>query len=162
MGILFDYFQNKKEITRSTVMANEQLQEVDMTAGTGSASGISFNQRFLMTNGRVRTNPGCLNPKILYPVGPVDPDVHSILFCPVHQETLLTVLAKHIDNQVLRILVQTIHTTYRSAYVQSSAKIPPLFLGNGPCGNINHIDVSRSYEDTKKGMVTEKMGKELA
>ena len=152
-------------MTRAIVIANEQVQEVEMTTGIGSASDISFNRRFLMTNGRVRTNPGCLNPNILYPMGPIDPDVHSIMFRPINQDTLLTfltVFANHTDTQGGTDFSADYPYYLQKHLREIFGKEATSIFGNGPCGNINHIDVSRSYEDTKKGMITEKIGKELA
>ena len=80
------------------VNAFNKAEEVEMLSGIGQAPGISFNRRFLMTDGRVRMNPGRLNPKIVRPAGPVDPRVHFVLFRPAGQSgyhASLTVFASH-------------------------------------------------------------------
>ncbi len=51
-----------------------------MVSGTGKAPGLSFNRRYLMTDGRVRCNPGGSHPRIVAAAGPVDPDLHFVLF----------------------------------------------------------------------------------
>ena len=86
------------KMIESIVIANNRLQEAEITGGVGYAPGISFNRRYLMTDGRVRFNPGNLNPKNVRPVAPVDPDVHFALFKPLNNDSFnasLTVFASH-------------------------------------------------------------------
>jgi len=152
-------------ITNAIITANSQLREVEYVSGKGEAYGLSFNRRFLMTNGRVLFNPGILNPKIVKPAGPVDPDVHFILFKPAGENeysSSLTVFANHTDTYG--------GTNYCADYpffLQQSLKeifgehFISLF-GNGTCGNLNHIDVTKRSQATEKGMITKKIGTELA
>ncbi len=141
-------------MTESIVRAKEQLQEVELTTGIGHAPGISFNRRFLMTDGRVRTNAGRMNPKIVYPVAPADPDVHFVLFSPVSEKNFsasLTVFASHYARG------GTEYSADYPYYLQNSLKeifgeqIISVF-GAGTCGDINTIDVSRSDPDAREGM----------
>ena len=48
--------------------------------GKGREDGVSFNRRFFMKDGTVGWNPGKLNPNIVRPAGPIDPDVPVVLF----------------------------------------------------------------------------------
>jgi hypothetical protein len=85
-------------ITEAIITAFNNTGEVELMTGIGQAPGISFNRRYLMTDGRVRFNPGRNNPKIVSPAGPVDPDVNFILFKPKNQNNYsasLTVFASH-------------------------------------------------------------------
>jgi hypothetical protein len=152
-------------MTEAIVSANKNLRATEMISGKGKAEGISFNRRYLMTDGRVRFNPGYLNPGIVKPAGPVDPDVHFVMFRtpdePVYSHSL-TVFADHTDTEG--------GSEFSADYPHFlQARLKEIFgeqiisvFGNGPCGNVNHIDVSRPPEATRRGMITEKIGKTLA
>ena len=43
-------------------------------------TALSFNRRFHLKDGTVRFNPGVLNPEIVRPAGPIDPDLPFMLF----------------------------------------------------------------------------------
>jgi neutral ceramidase len=47
----------------------------EVGSGFGHEPSISFNRRFLMRDGTQVTHPGKLNPEIVRPAGPIDPDV---------------------------------------------------------------------------------------
>lgn len=152
-------------MTEAIVTADRNRAETEMTIGTGQATGISFNRRYLMTNGRVRFNPGYLNPDIAKPMGPVDPQVHFVLLRPAGKNehtAALTVFAEHTDTEG--------GTRYSSDYpFYLQQQLAGIFgagfisvFGNGPCGNINHIDVERPEDSTRQGVITEKIGVSLA
>lgn len=152
-------------MTEAIVTASRQAQEIELTTGVGHATGISFNRRFLMTNGRVRFNPGYLNPQIVRPVGPVDSAVHFILFRPIAQAAFcasLTVFANHTDTEG-GIETSADYPFYLQERVREifGEQIVSIF-GAGACGDINHIDVSRPGGATEKHVITERIGKELA
>lgn len=51
------------------------LHAAEVGWGKGHEPSVSFNRRFLMKDGRQVTHPGKLNPDIVAPAGPIDPDV---------------------------------------------------------------------------------------
>ncbi len=152
-------------LTNAIITANNQLEETEFVSGIGRAHGLSFNRRFLMTNGRVRFNPGVLNPKIVKPAGPIDPDVHFILFKNTGEteyNSSLTVFANHPDTyggnnycaDYPYFLQQNMKEIFGEHFIS--------LFGNGTCGNLNHIDVTKSRQATEKGMITKKIGAVLA
>ena len=62
-------------IADSVQMANHRLQEAQIGIGMGHEDRLTFNRRFWMKDGTVRTNPGYKNPDIVRPAAPIDPDV---------------------------------------------------------------------------------------
>jgi hypothetical protein len=129
-------------ITQSIIQAANNLNEVEIISGTGQAPGISFNRRYLMTDGRVRFNPGRNNPDIVRPAGPSDPVVSFVLFKEPGQNNFLSSL-----------------TVFSSHYVRGgtafSADYPSFMqerfnelygdkhlsvFGLGPCGDVNTSD----------------------
>lgn len=145
--------------------ARAAARPVKLYAGIGRQAGLSFNRRFQMKEGPVRFNPGVLNPNIVRPAGPIDPDVGILLFRHGDDNrplASLTVFALHLD---------TVGGTEYSAdypyYLEESLRqalgerFVSLF-GNGTCGDINHIDVSRPRPRLKRHEETQRIGEALA
>ena len=110
---------------------------------------LSFNRRFHLQDGTVRFNPGVLNPQIVRPAGPIDPDLPFLLFTKDKKPAgSLTVFALHADTVG--------GTEYSADYPgQLAGELRREFgdgftsiFGTGTCGDINHIDVSgvRRYD----------------
>ena len=136
-------------ITKAIILANNSTKEVEIISGKGQAHGISFNRRYLMTDGRVRFNPGRNNPKVVRPAGPVDPDVSFVLFRPRGQKkysSSLTVFSSHYVRG---------GTEFSSDYPYfMQLRFKELFgnqhlsvFGLGPCGNINTVDFNGPVEN---------------
>ena len=70
-----------KRIVQALNQARAAAQPVALHASVVlQKETISFNRRFLMKDGTVRFNPGFLNPDIVRPVGPNDPEVGVVVF----------------------------------------------------------------------------------
>ncbi len=127
--------------------AQAALAPVTLHAGTAEQEGLSFNRRFHMKDGTVRFNPGKLNPEIVRPAGPIDPEVGLLLLRRAEdREPLgaLTVFALHLDT-VGGTEFSADFPYYLSETLQKQwgADFVSLFA-NGTCGDLNHIDVSHS------------------
>ncbi len=141
-----------ERLVRVIADAQSARRPVAVSAGVARQEGLSFNRRFHMkSGGPVRFNPGKLNPDILRPAGPINPDVGLLLFCDADGRPLgsLTVFALHLD---------TVGGPEYSAdypyYLQRSlrAGLGEGFVSvfaNGTCGDINHVDVS--HDRPQKG-----------
>jgi neutral ceramidase len=144
-------------------LAFNTRQPAVIRSGIGHEDGISFHRRFLMKDGTVKFNPGVMNPDIVRPMGPIDPDV-GILFIesmdgiPI---ALLLNFALHLD---------TIGGTEISAdFPYFMGKLLKklfgedlmVFFGFGTCGNVNHINVNNP-ERLKGYERAERVGHALA
>src|SRR5262245_36283068 len=134
-----------ERIVEAIAQAQAGAQPVKVSAGITEQRGLSFNRRFHMTDGSVRFNPGKLNPDIVKPAGPIDPEVDVVLLKSpddVRSRAALTVFPLHLD---------TVGGTEYSAdypfYLERGLRkalgneFVSLF-GNGTCGDINHVDVT--------------------
>lgn len=68
----------QKEIVEAVCAADKSRAEARCGVGKGIEDKVAFNRRFRMKNGLSYTHPGQLNPNIIEPAGPVDPEVGVI------------------------------------------------------------------------------------
>jgi hypothetical protein len=147
-------------IAQAVDTAWKALAPVKLKAGTARETRLAFNRRFHMKDGSVRFNPGALNPDIVRPAGPVDPEVGILLVEPAAGGAPLaglTVFAMHLDTKG-----GTEYSADYPYYLETALQqaLGPRFIslfGAGTCGDINHIDVSK--RDRPR---TEDLGKALA
>jgi sugar phosphate isomerase/epimerase len=127
--------------------ANASTRAVALAAGIAQQRDLSFNRRFHMKDGTVRFNPGVKNPDIVRVAGPIDPDVGIVMLREAGREGRglagLVSFALHLDTvggtqyaaDYPYYLEQTLRETLGDDFV--------LLFGTGPCGDINHIDVTK-------------------
>jgi hypothetical protein len=134
-----------QRVAEAITQAHTAAAPVTITAGTALQRGLSFNRRFHMRDGSVRFNPGKLNPDIVRPAGPIDPEVGLVHFKSRDGDRplgSLTVFALHLDT-VGGTEYSADYPFYLERSLRQSAgnEFVSLF-GNGTCGDINHVDVT--------------------
>ncbi|HZV36365.1 MAG TPA: neutral/alkaline non-lysosomal ceramidase N-terminal domain-containing protein [Verrucomicrobiae bacterium] len=133
------------QLVKVVVAAQKKLQPATLEAGIAQLPGLAFNRRYYMKDGTVRFNPGILNPNIVGPAGPTDPDVSMLIVKNRDGQAMggLTVFAMHCDSiggtqysaDYPYYIQQTLRSNFGPAYISA--------FGAGTCGNINHLDVSK-------------------
>ena len=68
-----------ERVVKVIAAAQANLRPAQVQAGIATQPGLAFNRRYWMKNGKVVFNPGQLNPDIVRPAGPTDPDVGILL-----------------------------------------------------------------------------------
>ena len=104
---------------------------------------LSFNRRFFMKDGTVGWNPGKLNPEIIRPAGPVDPEVGVVYFETPDKQPQLTCVnfAMHPDTTGgTRVSADYMGALSRCLAAHKGPAMLTLFA-NGTCGNLNHVNV---------------------
>ncbi|MBN2314348.1 MAG: TIM barrel protein [Sedimentisphaerales bacterium] len=148
------------KIVRAIKKADSKAKPVRLEAGSTEQHGLSFNRRFHMKNGTVRFNPGVLNPDIVQAAGPIDPEV-GIVFVRKADGSNVNVamvnFALHLDT-----IGGTMYAADYPYYLEQSlrekyGKRLVCLFGTGPCGDINHIDVTN-----KERLKTDYIGRTLA
>lgn len=66
------------QVVAAVTEAHGRAAEARLGVGRGTEDTVAFNRRFFMKNGISYTHPGQLNPDIIRPAGPVDPEVGVI------------------------------------------------------------------------------------
>ncbi len=131
------------KIAQSVKLADAKLGSVRVSAAIGREESLAFNRRFFMKDGTVGWNPGKLNPNIVRPAGPTDPDVGVIYFDTPEAKPLATYVnfAMHLDT----VGGQQFSADYPFTLAALLAKIrgPDMLtvFTIGTAGNINHINV---------------------
>jgi neutral ceramidase len=132
------------KIASAVVQAKAALAPVDLKSGFAIQEGLAFNRRYYMKDGSVRFNPKLMNPDIVKPAGPIDPQVGIVLISKAGAQTpssAIVSFAMHPDT--------TGGTLYSADYIyglsqQLKKSFGPDFttlFGTGTCGDINHRNV---------------------
>ncbi len=131
-------------IAQVVAEANGKLKPVAVSYAHEHEDRLSFCRRFWMKDGTVGWNPGKLNPNVIRPVSPIDPEVGVVYFETTEKQPLLTHVnfALHADTTG----GTKISADYPGALARRLAdyKGPGMLtvFANGACGNINHLNVN--------------------
>lgn len=110
--------------------------------GSGNEKEISFIRRYIMSDGKVRTNPGFHNNDIIRPASEIDPEVSVIRVDDLSGNVMgvITNFACHCDTiggtYFSADYPGELHRTLKKVYGEG---IVSIFLA-GACGNIAHVD----------------------
>ncbi len=130
--------------------AEQDLQPARVRMATGREDSVSFMRRYYMKDGSIGWNPGKLNPKILGPVGTIDPEIPIAEFETTAGKPLAIYVnfACHLDTTGgMRFSADYAYTLSRLLAEIKGADVLTLFT-IGAAGNINHIDVKSSDPQT--------------
>jgi neutral ceramidase len=128
----------------AVIAAANRMRPASLRGAWGSEDRIALNRRYRLKDGSVRTNPGVGNPDIARVDGPSDPTVGA-LFVDTDDglSAVLVNFGCHLD--VLgngNILFSADYPYYLRRALRSvyGGRVVVAFA-NGPCGNLNHINV---------------------
>lgn len=149
----------KTAVIQAISMAHTNLKPVKLKSALGQQFNVSFNRRYFMKDGTVVFNPMFLNPDIVKPAGPIDPEIGIVMFYDNKNNKPLSALinfALHLDivkeygavyqqkgagsrNSVSADYPYWIETSLKKDFGNSFNSI----FFTGCCGNINHWDFSK-------------------
>ena len=137
-----------QHLVQAITAAQANLRPAQLSAGFTIQKGLAFNRRYWMKNGKVRFNPGLMNPDIVRPAGPTDPQVGIILARDPAGDLPfagITSFACHSDT-----VGGTLFSADYEYYVQQTLRgaFGPSFIsafGLGTCGDINHINTATNH-----------------
>jgi hypothetical protein len=133
-------------IAATVRLAGERLEAAQLSAARARCEGLTFNRRYYLRDGSVGWNPGKLNPDIVLPAGPTDPEVGLLLVekagASGPREVLATCVnfAMHTDT--------TGGTKFSADWPGALSRVLAGYHGAdhvtlvtlGACGNLNHLD----------------------
>lgn len=137
-------------IAQAVVRAHALAKPARLEAGIArQEEPISFNRRYLMRDGTVRFNPGFLNPDIVRPVGPIDPEVGIVLVRQAEDNRPAAAVVNFALHACTVGRGGVISADYPYALERALRKdLGEQFLcmyAAGACGDVNHFDVTRPY-----------------
>ncbi len=138
-----------RKIAESVRLANAKLAPARVSFGRGREESVSFNRRFFMKDGTVGWNPGKLNPNILRPAGPIDPEMPVVLFESEKGEPIATYVNFALHQDTVGGLEASADFAYALSNVLAKVRGGLTVFTQGTSGNINHIDVKS--KDPQKG-----------
>ena len=140
-------------IVQAVAEGQAALKPVRLKSALGQQFNVSFNRRYFMKDGTIVFNPMFLNPNIVRPVGPIDPEVGIVMFHDVATNTPVSCIlnfALHLDivgDEGAAAVPNSISADY-PYWIEKSLRrdfgnsFNSLFL-TGSCGNLNHWDFSK-------------------
>lgn len=135
-----------QRIVESVRLANERLQPARLSVARGRCEGLAFNRRYFMRDGTTGWNPGKLNPNIVLPAGPNDPEVGILQIEPPEARGVAPAVATYVN---FAMHPDTTGGSKLSAdWPGALGRVLASYHGsnhftlvaNGTCGNINHLD----------------------
>ena len=130
-------------VAQAVAKAQAKLAPTQVSYARGSEDRMAFNRRYWMKDGTVGWNPGKLNPDIIRPVGPIDPEVGVVYFESSDRAPQLTYVnyAMHPDTTGgARLSADYPGALARRLADYRGPEMLTLFA-NGTCGNLNHLNV---------------------
>lgn len=142
------------KIAASVRTANGRLAPAQLRVVKGRCEGLTFNRRHFMRDGTVGWNPGKLNPNIVLPAGPTDPEV-GIFYVeqpgvrgPAQAIATYVNFAMHPDtcggNQISADWPGALSRVLAGYHGSNHLTL----VANGACGNLNHLDTSWGWPQT--------------
>lgn len=131
-------------IVESVERAAAAAAPVTVSAGNAlQKTPVSFNRRFLMKDGSVRTWMNLANPEVLHAAGPIDPEIGIVRFddaATAAPRALFESFALHLDTVGGTRWSADYPVFIQRAVTASLGEGVVSIFGNGCCGNINHVD----------------------
>jgi neutral ceramidase len=142
------------KIAESVRLANDRLESAELRAAKGHCEDLTFNRRYFMRDGTVGWNPGKLNPNIVMPAGPSDPEV-GILYVekpnatgPTQSIATWVNFAMHTDTTGGRRISADWPGALSRVLAGYHGADHFTMVTLGACGNLNHLDFSWHWPQT--------------
>ncbi|MGC1275019.1 MAG: neutral/alkaline non-lysosomal ceramidase N-terminal domain-containing protein [Planctomycetaceae bacterium] len=127
----------------AVIAADKHAKPMTLKVGAGHEDGVSFNRRFVLKDGTVRTWANLSQPDVVKAAGPIDPEIGLIGFYAAggdRPSAAIVNFALHCDTvggtqysadypgHIERVLRKELGPNFTSIFA------------TGPCGDINHAD----------------------
>ncbi|MDD3954024.1 MAG: hypothetical protein PHY82_08940 [Lentisphaeria bacterium] len=131
-----------RQLGTALIMASRRLEPALINCGSGEDAAMIFNRRFFLKDGRAYTHPGRMNPNIVKPAGPIDPQV-GVIGAWRQDGSLIGCLL----NYSCHGTTYSGHLAHADWYHYAEETLQKLFgeqcgvvLLNGPCGDVTQVN----------------------
>ncbi len=131
-----------RQLGTALIMAFRRLEPALISSGSGEESAMIFNRRFFLKDGRAYSHPGRMNPDIVKPAGPIDPQV-GVVAAWREDGTLIGCLL----NYSCHGTTYSGHSAHGDWYHYAEETLQKLFgeqtgvvILNGPCGDVTQVN----------------------
>lgn len=134
------------KIAAAVRLAFARRQPVRASVARSRCEDLTFNRRYILSDGTVGWNPGKLNPNILRPAGPSDPEVGVLYFekldavGPSGAIATWVNFAMHTDTTGGRRFSADWPGALGRMLACYHGSEHQTLVGLGACGNLNHLD----------------------
>ncbi len=131
-----------EKIAEAVAQAHDKAVEARISTRAGREDSVGFNRRFKMKDGTVKTHPGKMNPDIVEPAGPIDPDVGVIAVENTQGQLLGCIVNYALHGTTLGGSLNSADWPY---YLRQTIRggiasdIGVVFI-NGACGDVTQVD----------------------
>ncbi|MEM2849195.1 MAG: hypothetical protein QXI36_02845 [Candidatus Bathyarchaeia archaeon] len=148
-----------RRITDAVQLAVNRLTDAELSVEREEEAKPLGNRRFYMRDGTVWTNPGVLNPDIVKPAGPIDPEVNILCVRKPNGDTLglMANYAMHyagLSPTEKREDMYTISADYFGIFSNVIQRIKGeefvAMLANGACGDVIMFDAMKPHKEVNK------------
>ena len=152
-----------EKIADTVQLAVARLVPAEATFGVGEENRLPYHRRFWMKDGKLRTNPGKLNPDIVRPAGEIDPSVPVLAISRLDGSPLAIVVNYSLHLDTVGGAAISADFPHYVASILGRAMGPQMLTlhTTGACGNINHWDV-HSEDPQRSFAEAERIGTMLA
>lgn len=136
--------------------AQVQAAPARMQIGSATERQVAFNRRFFLKDGSVAWNPRKLDPNVVEPAGPIDPQVSVLTVDDLKGQPVATLVNFAMHPETVggtRISADFPGVMSRLVGEWRGGDSVTLFA-NGACGNINHRDVQWNAPQKGPGEAT--------
>ena len=151
------------QICSSAIQAVSSLTSTKVAWIKGREENISFNRRYMMKDGTIKTNPERGHPDIVGPVGPIDPDVGIVAFGEEFTDIrgIAVNFALHLDNIGGNNISADLTDVLRKTVRKSLGKNTGVVYTSGAMGDINSMNFMKKPKERRYFDIAERTGRIL-
>lgn len=130
-------------IAQAVADAHAKAAPALVSCARESEDRLAYCRRFWMKDGTVGWNPGKLNPNIIRPVSPIDPEVGVVYFETAERQPLATYVnyAMHTDTTGGEQISADYPGVLAMRLAEYRGEAMQTLFANGCCGDLNHFNV---------------------
>ena len=138
-----------RKLSDAARLAVQDLKPVTVSIGRGAVPGVSFERRFRMKDGAIRTNPGVGNPDIAESIGTPDESLQLVQLSREHASDILLVNFQVHPDTIGGCKISADYPRFVRETLERAIPHVKAVYFNGAQGDLNHVNVNAKEGDLK-------------